>query len=344
MTLPVRLAASSLLVLLASCADGPDDLVEDSVEVGQQRQSLFNGTTTPTWCSLPGDEGGVTVTVHHDGVYGGTEFTPCALLDGDYGPFAIITYNEMRRLKVDMRFDQKRKLSGFHTILGGLDGRPSEYSVTVAAVCDEGVISFPRYLFYTGARSALSFGASCTTDFVSLGVSRDSHDGVEHIPELAPVFVDENTPTTGDRISMLTSSGVCDQVTWLKGADILSTASGSAVGKVHLFRARCTQSGTTTPVYVYYAKSISSVGSLPDMDFMSTFVQYTTSANMPRRQHKTVMTLQSPTNGTVVSNVWVADPGTEVLTVSACARYYPSNQSLTSDATATGCTAAVTLP
>ncbi|MBZ4420568.1 hypothetical protein [Myxococcus sp. RHSTA-1-4] len=37
-------------------------------------------------------------------------------------------------------------------------------------------------------------------------------------------------------------------------------------------------------------------------------------------------------------------PGTEVLTVSACARYYPSNQSLTSDATATGCTAAVTLP
>jgi hypothetical protein len=338
MTLPVRLAAFSLLLLLANCAGSPDDLVEGTTQVEQQQQPLFTQTTTPVRCPMPWGE--ITVTVHHDGQYGLNSFTPCALFDGDFVNFAIITYNGMNRLKVDMKFDHKRTLSGFHTNVGGLNGRPFEYSVNVVASCEEGAVTFPTHGLYTGKNSSLSFDAPCTTDFVSIRPSRDTLDGVEHLTELAPVFVDTGTPVTGDRFALITSPGLalCGPSVSYTSANILSTASGASVGKIQLWRASCVQVGTNTPVRVYYARSVSSVGAPADMDFTSTYLQYTNSANASGWFNKTITTLWAPENGVVVSNVWVDDQTSNMVTVSACSRFYPSNMSYTSEATAAGCT------
>jgi hypothetical protein len=75
-----------------------------------------------------------------------------------------------------------------------------------------------------------------------------------------------------------------------------------------------------------------------------TFLRYTDAYGASGRLNNTLTTVPNPANGVLASNVWGAYQGSGVLTVSACARFYPSKLSLTSAATAAGCTTAFTLP
>lgn len=347
MTSPVRFAVSSLVLLLASCTGAPDDLMDSPLEVGQQRQSVYSppitATCTKTW-------GTVEVTVQHDGEYSAYSKNPCALFDDNFATFALITYTGMNPLKVDMKFlDGKKRLSGFRTQTGGMDDRPADYWVTMTATCDEGgFAAFPKYFLYSGQSSFLSLDAPCTTSAISFTLNRSSGDGTEHITELAPEFVDATPPNTGDRYALLAQlylSGVmsCTGTVKLEAGDILATATGAAVGRIQLWHAECWMPGATTPVSLYYARSTSSVGTPANMQFMSTFMRYTDSYG-GYRVPKTILTLKDPANGEVTSNIFVPAPNGTALTVSACTRFYADNTALTSNATASGCTAPFTLP
>jgi hypothetical protein len=342
MTLPVRLATFSLSLLLANCVGAPDDLMDAPENVAQEQQPLFYGTTTTVRCTPAW--GTVDVTVHHDGQYG-DGFDPCALFDGILGLPAVITYNGASTLQLDMRFGEKKKLSGFLTQVGGYDDHPSGTWISMWPSCAEGPMSSGDYGLYASKPSVVSFESPCTTDTISFLITRNDNDGVEHIGELAPVFVDAGTPITGDRITLLTNPSVarCGQPEKLQAADILPTSSGTPVGRIQLWRAHCTRPGTSTPVDVYYARSVSSVGVPANMDHMSTFIRYT-DAWGSYRVNKTITTHHNPANGVVESNVFATGPNGAALTVSACGRFYPDVLSQTPDATAAGCTAAFTLP
>jgi hypothetical protein len=334
MMLPARLATSSLLLLLAACG-GPESQEAGTENLGVQSQAVV----TTRSCTV----GDVTVTVSSEGAsyYEADEFDPCELLDGNFEDFAIIGYNGAGEVSVQFSFATKKQLTGFRAQTGGYDDNPSEYQVTMGATCDQGYyLSHPN--LYSGKQSALSFDSPCTTSNVTFTFARVA-SGAEHLTELSPVYLTASSPLDGDRMTQYTAPK-CGTPERLQGADILSASTGASVGRIQLWRSLCSRlnpnTGLIKQVYYYYARSLSSVGVPPDMDYMSTFLRYTNSAGQSGRLHLTTNTQwQAPSGiGDVSSNIWGAFAGTDVVTVSACGRYYPNNQTPTPSATAAGCT------
>jgi hypothetical protein len=318
---------------------------EDPSAALAQRSAPLTYASTTTECpnSIYGP---ITVTLHHNGV------TPagagvCELFDGNFsvGEFAVIMNNSTARLKIDLQFPVKRTLSGVRTEVGGYTDLPAGYSYRVNAFCDQESVDFPQYLSYTDKKTSLAFTAPCTTDRISIGFSRDHHDGMEHITEIQPVFVDGTQPVSGDHIAYLEHEAVqtCFPSERLSAADILSST-GTAMGRIQLWRALCFQASTNQNVYVYYARSSTTVGAPLDMDVMSAYVQLTGSTGSPFKVGPSIATVQNPAGSILKSNVWARTPDQTAVKVAACARFYPDNAAKESVPSATGCTADYVLP
>ncbi len=192
---------------------------------------------------------------------------------------------------------------------------------------------------------SLGFTAPCTTDRISIGFSRDHADGMEHITEIQPVFLDGTVPLSGDPIAVLEHEAVqrCAPSERLTAADILSS-SGAIIGRIQLWRALCQQPAMNRSVYVYYARSSTTVGAPADMDVMSAYIQLAGSTGSAYKAGPTIATLQNPPGSILKSNVWARTPDQTAVKVAACARFYPDNTALETAPTASGCTADYVLP
>lgn len=274
----------------------------------------------------------------------------CQLFDGyTTDAWAVIAGNGSTPTRLDITFltdpsgvPLKRTLTGFHTYVGGYSDMAASNAFTVNAICDEPSVTFPDYRGYANKPVALGFRSACTASTFSLQFWRNHYDGLEHIAELTPIFLDAGTPVTGDHDKLLTDTNVnrCASPVLLSATNIVST-SGAVVGTINLFRARCTRQPSNTAVDVYFAQAKNANG-LPGA-FGSVYVQATFTSGIISRVGKSVVTTPSAGATSIRGNVFADENDPSIASVAACARFYPDATTLTAAATSAGCTANVAL-
>jgi mevalonate pyrophosphate decarboxylase len=95
-------------------------------------------------------------------------------------------------------------------------------------------------------------------------------------------------------------------------------------------------------VPVYYGRSVSTVGTPSDMNYMSVHMRLVSGSGATSTVNPSFVTQQNPPGSVLKSNVWAATPGHTAARVLACARFYPDNA--TALTSAAGCTTEFTLP